>query len=120
MYKFINAVQTRDLFADVLSDVVLFTEPYRASACRCGRTSEGDHFLDGQAEFEPVQRVADANLPLNLRVRQVSHDGAALHIGTTCCHVPRWHPHPQLDKQKEDGNGNTCNVDASQVSLWCL
>ena len=85
------------------------TEPYRASARRCRRTSEGDHFLDGQAEFEPVQRVADADLPLDLRVRQVSHDGAALHVGTTGCHIPCWHPDPQLDEQREDVNGNTWN-----------
>jgi len=47
--------------------VVLF---YRSGGKWCRWAGEGHHLLDGQAEFEPVQRVADANLPLNLCVRQ--------------------------------------------------
>lgn len=41
---------------------------YRSGGKRRGRAGEGDHLLDGQAEFESVQRVADADLPLDLRV----------------------------------------------------
>lgn len=43
-----------------------------------------------------MQGVADANLPLDLRVRQVGHDGAAFHVGPTRRHVPGGHSHPQL------------------------
>lgn len=42
---------------------------YRSGGQRCGGAGERHHFLDGQAEFEPVQRVADANLSLDLCVR---------------------------------------------------
>ena len=87
----------RDVYSCVF--IVLFTGPYGASARGRRRTGEGDHFLDGQAEFEPVQGVADADLPLDLRVRQVGHDGTALHVGATGCAVPRWHPHPQLEEE---------------------
>lgn len=45
--------------------LVLF---YRSGGKWCRRAGEGDHLLDGQAEFESVQRVADANLPLDLCV----------------------------------------------------
>lgn len=41
---------------------------YRSGGKWCRRAGEGDHLLDGQAEFESVQRVADANLPLDLCV----------------------------------------------------
>lgn len=68
-----------------------------ASAGRGGGAGEGHHLLDGQPQFEAVQRVTDADLPLDLCVRQVGHDGAALHVGTTGCHVPGWHSHPQLE-----------------------
>lgn len=76
-------------------------EPYWASAGGCWGTRQGHHFLDGQAELEPVQRVADANLPLNLCVWQICHDSAALYIGTARCHVPRRHPDPQLQTKKK-------------------
>lgn len=76
------------------------TEHYWASAGRCWGTRQGHHFLDGQAELEPVQRVADANLPLNLCVWQICHDGATLYVGTACCHVPCRHPDPQLETEK--------------------
>lgn len=76
------------------------TEPYWASAGGGWGTRQGHHLLDGQAELEPVQRVADANLPLNLCVWQICHDGAALYVGTACCHVPRRHADPQLGTKK--------------------
>lgn len=76
------------------------TEPYWASAGGCWGAREGHHFLDGQAELEPMQRVADANLPLNLCVWQIGHDCAALYVGTACGHVPRRHPDPQLWTEK--------------------
>lgn len=41
---------------------------YRSGSERGRGAGERDHLLDGQAEFEPVQRVADANLPLDLCV----------------------------------------------------
>lgn len=72
------------------------TEPHRASAGRRRRAGEGHHLLDGQPQFEAVKRVTDADLPLDLRVRQVCHDGAALHVGTTSCDVPGRHTNPQL------------------------
>lgn len=75
-----------------------FFSTYWASAGRRGGTGEGNHFLDGQAELEPVQGVADADLSLDLRVWQISHDGAALYVSATRCHVPRRHPDPQLGK----------------------
>ena len=34
----------------------------------CGGAGEGHHLLDGQAQLEAVQGVADADLPLDLRV----------------------------------------------------
>lgn len=69
---------------------------YRSGGEWCRGAGEGDHLLDGQAEFESVQRVADANLPLNLCVWQSWHDGSTLHVGTTGCNIPGWHTHPQL------------------------
>lgn len=41
---------------------------YRSGSEWCRGAGERDHLLDGQAELESVQRVADANLPLDLRV----------------------------------------------------
>lgn len=41
---------------------------YRSGGEWCRGAGEGDHLLDGQAQFESVQRVADANLPLDLCV----------------------------------------------------
>ena len=48
-----------------------------------------------------MQGVADTDLPLDLRVRQVGHDGAALHVGPARRHVPRGHAHPQLTRDRE-------------------
>lgn len=76
---------------------------------RCGRgrgAGERDHFLDSQAELEAVQGVADPDLPLDFRVRQSRHDGPTLHVGTAGCHVPSWHPEPQL---QDRGNGEKLN-----------
>lgn len=78
---------------DHVVSAVLF---YRSGGKWCRGAGERDHLLDGQTEFESVQRVADANLPLDLRVWQSWHDGSTLHIGTAGCHVPCWHTHPQL------------------------
>ena len=72
-------------------------ESHRASAGRGRGAGEGDHLLDGQPQFEAVKRVTDADLPLDLCIRQVGHDGAALHVGATGCDVPGRHPHPQLE-----------------------
>lgn len=69
---------------------------HRASAGRGRRAGEGYHLLDGQTQFEPVQRVADANLPLDLCVGQVGHDRTALYICTAGSNIPGWHSHPQL------------------------
>lgn len=41
---------------------------YRSGGEWCRGAGERDHLLDGQAQFESVQRVADANLPLDLCV----------------------------------------------------
>ncbi len=49
-------------------NVCAVAESHRASAGWRRWAGEGDHLLDGQAEFESVQRVADANLPLDLCV----------------------------------------------------
>lgn len=71
--------------------------PYRASAGWGRGASKGHHLLDSQSQFEAVKRVTDANLSLDLCVRQVGHDGAALDIGATGCDVPGRHSHPQLE-----------------------
>ena len=44
-----------------------------------------------------MQRVADADLALDLRVRQGGHDGPALHVGSASSHVPGRHPDPELE-----------------------
>lgn len=72
-------------------------QSHRAGAGRSRRAGEGHHLLDGQPQFEAVQRVTDADLPLDFGVGQVGHDGAALHIGAAGCDVPCWHSHPQLE-----------------------
>lgn len=84
-----------------LLNVCVVSESHRASAGWGRRAGEGHHLLDGQPQFEAVQRVADADLPLDLRVGQVGHDRAALHVGTACGDVPSWHSHPQLEGGKE-------------------
>lgn len=76
---------------------------HRTGAGRRRRAGEGHHLLDGQPQLEAVKRVADADLPLDLGVRQVGHDGAALHVGAAGSDVPGGHPHPQL----EEGGGST-------------
>ena len=48
-----------------------------------------------------MQRVADADLPLDLRVRQRRHDGAALHVGPARRYVPGGHAQPQLGRAQE-------------------
>ena len=53
---------------------------YRSGGERCRGAGEGHHLLDGQPQFEAVKRVTDANLPLDLCVGQVGHDGPALNI----------------------------------------
>lgn len=53
-----------------------------------------------------MQWVADADLTLDLRVRQVGHDGTTLDIGATGGHIPRRHAYPQLD-QEGRGEGET-------------
>lgn len=100
--------------------LMVYSEPYRASAGRRRRTRERNHFLNGQTEFEPVQRVTDTDLPLNLRVRQVGHDGAALHIGTAGCHIPSRHPDPQLGKHRGDMfvQRNVCSGDKKLLTHY--
>jgi len=71
--------------------------PYRSGGGRGRGAGEGHDLLDGQAQLEAVQGVADADLPLDLCVRQRRHDGATLHVGPARCHVPRRHAHPQLE-----------------------
>ena len=53
---------------------------------------EADHLLDGEPQLEAVQRVADADLALDLGVGQRGHDGAGLHVGATRSHVPAQGP----------------------------
>ena len=53
---------------------------------------EADHLLDGEPQLEAVQRVADADLALDLGVGQRGHDGAGLHVGATRGHVPAQGP----------------------------
>lgn len=79
------------------------SEAHRASAGWGRRAGEGHHLLDGQPQFEAVQRVTDADLPLDLCVGQVGHDGAALDVCTTGGDIPGWHSYPQLggDTQNE-------------------
>jgi len=58
------------------------------------RTSQTDHLLDSKTQFQPMQRVADTYLLLNFLIGQRRHDGTALDVGMTRCHVPRRHTHP--------------------------
>lgn len=83
---------------------------YRSGSEWCRGAGEGDHLLDGQAQFEAVQRVADANLSLDLCVGQRRHDGSALHVGATGCHIPGWHPHPQLVRAIKTFSVSTVNA----------
>ncbi len=73
---------------------------YGACAGRGRGAGQGHHLLNGQSQFEAVQRVTDADLSLDLCVWQVSHDGSTLHVSTTGSHVPCRHAHPQL-KERE-------------------
>ena len=75
---------------------------YRSGGGRGRGAGEGHDLLDGEPQLEAVQRVADANLTLDLRVRQRRHDGTTLHVGTARRHVPRWHAHPQLAEQSRE------------------
>ncbi len=73
---------------------------YGACAGRGRGAGQGHHLLNGQSQFEAVQRVTDADLSLDLCVWQVSHDGSTLHVCTTGSHVPCRHAHPKL-KERE-------------------
>lgn len=94
---------------------------YRSGGQGRRRAGERDHFLDGQTQFESVQRVADSNLSLDLCVRQGGHDGSTLHVGTTGCYIPGWHPDPQLFRAVRTTNVNTTvaiNVHISGSLTW--
>lgn len=79
------------------------------------RAGQGHDLLDGEAQLQPVQRVADADLPLDLRVRQGGHDGPAFHVGPASGHVPGRHPHPEL----EAGSVQAClYIQAGWLSLY--
>jgi hypothetical protein len=54
-----------------------------------------------------VQGIADADLPLDLRVRQGGHDGATLDIGPAGRHIPGRHPHPEL---QTSGTGEQLSI----------
>lgn len=71
---------------------------YRSRGGRGRWAGERHDFLDGQPKLQPMQRVADSYLPLDLCVRQRRHDGAALHVGAASGHVPGRHAHPQLSR----------------------
>lgn len=43
-----------------------------------------------------MQGITDADLPLDLRVRQGGHDGATLDVGPASRHIPGRHPYPEL------------------------
>lgn len=43
---------------------------HRPGGGRRRGAGQGHHLLDGQPELEPVQGIADPDLPLDLRVRQ--------------------------------------------------
>lgn len=84
--------------------LMLHELPYRPWGGRGRGAGQGHDFLDGQAELEPVQGIADADLPLDFRVRQGWHDSTAFHIGSARSHVPGWHPHPQLEHREKEVN----------------
>lgn len=87
--------------------------PYRPWGGRGRGAGQGHDFLDGQAELEPVQGIADANFPLDFRVRQGWHDSTTFHIGSAGSHVPGWHPHPQLE-YREGSQQDMENIPASK------
>ena len=49
---------------------------------------EAHHLLDGQPQLEPVQRVADPDLALDLGVGERRHDGARLDICPARSNIP--------------------------------
>ena len=60
--------------------------------------------LNGESELESVKRIGDTDFPLNFRVRERGHDGAAFDVGSTGGHVPSGHPHPQLQPSHDRGS----------------
>jgi len=44
-----------------------------------------------------MQRITNADLSLDLSVRQSRHDRAALYVRLACCYVPGRHAYPQLE-----------------------
>lgn len=87
---------------------------YRSGGGRGRRAGEGHDFLDGEAQLEAVQRVADSDFSLDLRVRQCRHDGPALHVGSARRYVPSRHAHPQL---ATGGGKETGQVSKLEIQL---
>jgi len=67
-------------------------------ACHAWRRRAGDvdHLLNGKPQLKSMQWVANADLSLNLLIRQRRHDRSTLDVRPTRRHVPRRHPQPQL------------------------
>ena len=63
----------------------------------CRRAGEADHLVDGEAEFEAMERIADSNLPLDLGIRESRHDSTRFNIRTTGSNVPGRHTYPKLE-----------------------
>ena len=55
---------------------------HRSGRGRGGGAGQGHDLLDRQPQLQQVQRVADADLTLDLHVQQGRHDDAALHVGS--------------------------------------
>lgn len=80
-----------------------FTDTYRSWSWRGWWTCQRHDLLNRQPQLQPMQRVADANLTLDLCVWQGRHDGPTLHIGSAGSHVPGRHPNPQLETRRPQG-----------------
>lgn len=75
----------------VADPLVVHVAEGQGSPRSLGRRRRGQrhHLLYGEPELEPMERVADADLALDLRVAQGAHYGARFDVGSTGSHVPK-------------------------------
>ena len=79
---------------------------HRSGRGRGGGAGQGHDLLDRQAQLQQVQRVADADLTLDLHVQQGRHDDRRSSRWLTSSHVPGWHPDSELGR--ETGGKRLC------------
>lgn len=74
---------------------------HRSGRGRGGGAGQGHDLLDRQPQLQQVQRVADADLTLDLRVQQGRHDDAALHVGSQAATYQAGIPTQNWDGRQE-------------------